>query len=163
MEKVCWIADSHYDRMRVDAKKYYPLETGGVLVGYVTKDGEYVVTEVILGGPKAERRPLSFMADTKWQREQCDAIWDKTHGTEQYIGDWHTHPDNTVFLSTRDVACLKVIADEPTCLDNPLMVVFGGPGFSRTGIYNYPETWPQQKMELKLYHIYGDKKEAGVA
>jgi len=135
-----------------DAKKYSPFETGGVLLGYITKDGDYVITRIIPGGPKADRRAYSFQHDSDWQDDKMDKVWEETKGAEYYIGEWHTHPNNPTHMSVFDIDALKTIAAYPKCLNNPLMLIMGGKGFHETSVFSYPDISIDQKLEWKIFH-----------
>ncbi len=67
-----WIPNRTYDSCTHEADEFYPLETGGVLMGYWFGPDTTVVTATIGAGPKARRERYRFEAD---QNCQAPTIW----------------------------------------------------------------------------------------
>lgn len=110
-----------------DADMAYPLETGGVLVGYVAASGEPVAHAVIGAGPKARHAPARFEPDHLWQCEQLDALFTGSSGQWVYLGDWHTHPDGQPKMSRLDRRTLRRIATHSEAgITRPLMLIVAG-------------------------------------
>lgn len=120
-----------------DADLAYPLETGGILVGYVAASGEPVVHAVIGAGPKARHAPARFEPDHVWQCEQLDSLFTRSSGQWVYLGDWHTHPDGQPKMSRLDRRTLRRIAEHPeVSITRPLMLIVAGrPSAWRSEIY----------------------------
>jgi integrative and conjugative element protein (TIGR02256 family) len=123
----CWINQAVMQSLIAEADRAYPLETGGILVGYVAENGEPVVRDVIGPGPHAIHRRRRFTPDHQWQCKQLDELYDQSSGLLVYLGDWHTHPDGVPWMSWLDQRTLKKIATHSKArLAQPLMVIGGG-------------------------------------
>jgi len=113
--------------MAAEANRRYPLETGGVLVGYVADNAESVILYVFGPGPNASHRRRRFLPDHEWQCKQINRLFEDSDGTYVYLGDWHTHPDATGRMSWLDHLTLRAIAKHPEArLVSPLMLIGGG-------------------------------------
>lgn len=67
------------------ANIFFPLETGGVLLGW--RDGEdRVVVDIVGAGPKALHGRHTFIPDHSWQVEQIDEAFRNTAGDLDYLG-----------------------------------------------------------------------------
>ncbi len=76
-----------------EARKYAPLETGGILLGHLDEEaGLAQVVELVGAGPKARRERRRFAPDGPWQRSQLAARYRESGRTLHYLGDWHSHP-----------------------------------------------------------------------
>lgn len=110
-----------------EAHRTYPLETGGVLLGWFAKPWEAVVTALVGPGPEARHEAASFRPDADWQQERIAASYRASGRTVTYLGDWHTHPNGRLSLSRADVATLRTIASHKAArVPNPLMAVLAG-------------------------------------
>ena len=90
----------------------FPLETGGMLIGRF--DGNCaVITNATGPGPKAEHTPTEFKRDGEYSQWVLDKAVAKLDGTQDYIGEWHSHPMNTG-PSGKDFASLRWIAQNPS-------------------------------------------------
>ena len=112
--------------MAEEADRQFPLETGGVLTGYV-RDGQYVVMQVTGPGPAADHGSVRFEPDHEWQCRELDRIFAETAGVCSYLGDWHTHPRGEPNLSSLDRRTLAKIATSVEArAPQPLMVIGAG-------------------------------------
>jgi integrative and conjugative element protein (TIGR02256 family) len=127
-----WISKTALQDLDAEANLAYPLETGGVLVGYIAKNGAPVVFGAIGPGPIAVHRRQRFTPDHAWQCQQLDNVFDKSSGLWVYVGDWHTHPDGSPRMSWLDHRTLRAIAKHRQAeISNPLMLIGGGPPQNR--------------------------------
>lgn len=121
-----WISEFALERMRQLAQSHFPLETGGMLIGYVGDNSEPVVNNVIGPGPKARHGRFRFVPDGEYQQEALEKIFLKTEGRETYLGDWHTHPKGGNCPSYIDKITLAKIAHEPASRTaHPIMAILG--------------------------------------
>jgi integrative and conjugative element protein (TIGR02256 family) len=79
--------------MMGEAAARYPLETGGVFMGYWADDRTAVVTQAIGPGPNAYHHRHRFAPDQEWQTTEIAEYYRASGRRETYLGDWHTHPD----------------------------------------------------------------------
>lgn len=123
---VVWIEGCELERMVAEADQWFPLETGGVLAGYI-RDGQYVVMQVIGPGPGADHESMRFEPDHEWQCRELDRIFADTAGVCSYLGDWHTHPLGVTNLSPLDCRTLaKIAASVEARAPQPLMIIGAG-------------------------------------
>jgi integrative and conjugative element protein (TIGR02256 family) len=121
-----WISGFALESMRHLAQLQFPLETGGMLIGYVGENGESVVKNIIGPGPKARHGKFRFVPDGEYQQSALEDIFLKTEGKETYLGDWHTHPKGGNTPSYIDKMTLAKIAHEPASgTKNPIMAILG--------------------------------------
>src|SRR5690349_6487145 len=113
MSDVLWVQGHAFAEMVQLAESAYPLETGGMLIGYEADDGQLVVKAIIGPGPHAIHRRSKFFPDAEFQQSQLEMHFAATRGRETYLGDWHTHPAGGTSLSLTDKRTLKRIAYTP--------------------------------------------------
>lgn len=127
MGRRLWLARSTYGEMSELANQSFPLETGGMLLGYEADGGDIVVKSIIGPGPKARHRRYRFRPDAEYQQAELTTHHLRTRGQETYLGDWHTHPQGIPELSWIDKRTLAKIARTPSSgIANPLMAILGG-------------------------------------
>src|SRR5664279_5393472 len=73
------------------ADEFYPLEVGGVLIGY-HYGGTVEIAHAIGPGPGASHGRFRFEPDSEWQFEQISLLYEVSGRRLSYLGDWHTHP-----------------------------------------------------------------------
>ena len=88
--------------MLLEAERVYPLETGGILIGYVGDNDEYVISHVIGPGPNASHSKFGFKPDHEYQQSKINLIFNESEGGYDYLGDWHTHPKGKCAMSWID-------------------------------------------------------------
>lgn len=121
-----WAAAALEEALR-EAQRAYPLETGGLLLGWSPHPGAVVISQVIGPGPKARHHATTFTPDAAWQEEQLAQAYELAGRRLQYLGDWHTHPRGTARLSSIDRATLRRIAAHPDArAGHPVMAVLAG-------------------------------------
>ncbi len=122
-----WVSAAAIRGLVDQANRAYPLETGGVLVGYFADNGEPVVLNAVGPGPAATHRRYRFLPDHAWQCEQLDFLFEQSKGALTYMGDWHTHPNGIPRMSWLDRRTLRSIARHPDAkVPRPLMLIGGG-------------------------------------
>lgn len=97
-------------------------------MGYwVVPDSELVITHAIGPGPSAAHYKKSFVPDSGYQEAEIARIYTESNRFSTYLGDWHTHPSGSSYLSYRDKRTLKEIASfrDARC-PIPVMAVLGG-------------------------------------
>lgn len=166
MSSQIWIASTALACMEQDACEYFPLETGGLLVGYRLGPNQ-VVTAIIGAGERAVRTKISFEADHDYQCAELDRFFFDSMGVTVYLGDWHTHPSSSPELSGTDRRTLARIArHSPANCTSPLMLVGGGsPGrwIWKTHLYDRTKVW--RKIHSCSFRVFGSmvvqREEAG--
>lgn len=121
-----WLDQRVADDIVARSEASFPLETGGLLVGYMTELGP-VVTTIVGAGPGATATPTSFLPDAQAQQFELNDIYSRTQGQDTYLGDWHSHPGGLPFMSRRDRRTLASIAHHPRArLSRPTMLIAAG-------------------------------------
>jgi integrative and conjugative element protein (TIGR02256 family) len=125
---IAWISEAILGGMLAEAERMSPLETGGALIGYwVTAHEEAVITDVTGPGPRAIHAPYAFLPDDEFQEGEIARVYHVSGRLHTYLGDWHTHPGSSSYLSWRDKRTLRKVAISPDArAPIPLMAVFGG-------------------------------------
>lgn len=110
--------------MVVDATRWAPAETGGILMGYWAGPGEVIVTDMVDAGPRATHTASGFTPDAEHQERLVAEIYERSRRLHTYLGDWHTHPAGGLSLSRTDrkTAARIARANEARC-PRPLMMV----------------------------------------
>lgn len=127
MGEMFWIPKSAYLKMCALGKQSFPLETGGMLLGYVADNSDVVVKAIIGPGPNAIHRRYRFSPDAVYQQEELSEHHLRTNGRETYLGDWHTHPLGSTSLSLMDKRTLTRIAFTPSSgISKPIMAICSG-------------------------------------
>lgn len=132
------------DQMLVEGRRTFPLETGGVLMGFVGVDCT-VVTSVVGPGPRAIHRRRSFMPDAGWQQERVAELYERSGRRDTYLGDWHTHPGGTTRASITDwLAALTIARSRAVRCPNPVIIVLAlsAAGALSVGAYR----WNRRKL-----------------
>jgi integrative and conjugative element protein (TIGR02256 family) len=122
-----WIAHATFAEMTALASDSFPLETGGMLLGYRADNSDTVVTRIVGPGPKAKHSRYRFRPDTDYQQRLLEEHFYGTGGKETYLGDWHTHPEGSTSMSHIDKRTLRRIAQTPSsATSDPVMAILAG-------------------------------------
>ena len=113
--------------MEIEAGRWAPLETGGVLIGRWISPTEVQIRLQIGPGPNARHDLTSFSPDQDYHEREIADVFRQTSGAMSYLGDWHTHPGSDAFLSKQDRSTLARIArSEEAQVPQCLMVILAG-------------------------------------
>lgn len=122
-----WWAGAALEEALREAQRSWPLETGGLLLGWSPHPGAVAISQVIGPGPQADHHAASFTPDASWQNEQLAQAYKQAGRHLNYLGDWHTHPRGTDRLSSTDRATLRRIAAHPDArAPHPVMAILAG-------------------------------------
>lgn len=118
-----WIPRGAVADMLDESELWWPLETGGVLLGY--EAGADVVVERMVGpGGQAEHSSKGYKPDDAFHADQMDRAFRESTGAIYYLGDWHTHPGGSVRMSRKDQLTLADIANfQASHQPHPLMLI----------------------------------------
>lgn len=121
-----WIPNTLLTEMKVLATFSDPMETGGMLLGYVADNMDVVVSAIIGPGPNSSHSRYTFVPDAAYQQAELDRHYRATDGLETYLGDWHTHPGGQCIPSREDKRTLARIATTPSArIEHPVMAIAG--------------------------------------
>lgn len=161
---IVWLAASALSAMKAEARRQYPLETGGLLLGYWARPyDEVVITDVIGPGPHAVHEPRRFVPDASYQEEVLAQRYLDAPQLYTYLGDWHSHPHAGIRLSPRDRRTLQEIAHHAAAhAPVPLMAILGGRNVSwRLGVWRFVPrsayaSRGQNEFSLLRPHMFSD-------
>lgn len=147
-----WIARDAMAAMEKEANRAFPLESGGILAGY-RSDATHVVLRNIGPGTVALHLPHRFEADHQWQCEQLDRLFDESRGLIVYLGEWHTHPNESSEMSALDRRTLSRIARHAqAAAPSALMMIAGG---GRANIWSWKAHAYLGRHALGLWPKFG--------
>ncbi len=132
-----WIRIEAAEKMLKEANLRYPLETGGILIGYFMET-DVVIVDVIGPGKSAKHEIGIFTPDYYWHDQEVARLYKRSGRRHTYLGDWHTHPDGFGSLSIRDIATLHNIARcKSARVSNPVMAILSGKRKWKIALWNY--------------------------
>lgn len=133
-----WILDSELDILICEADKWFPLETGGLLLGYIADNSEIIVTKITTSGPNSIHKKYKYFPDDVYDQEAVEKIFYDSKSIYNYLGDWHTHPNGTGFLSGDDKKTMRIISkSEEAILASPsMLILFGNKSSWKLCAYN---------------------------
>ena len=124
-------------------KSHYPNEFGGFLVGYYRDDDRHLhITNTIL--PKSFKASKNcFERSTKGIEKKLGNYY-KEIPKKKYVGEWHTHPDNSPIPSTTDISAINaIINNQNASLANPVLLIIG---YSKTQVDFGFYVWFENKL-----------------
>lgn len=148
-----WLSVNVLAAIEATAEVKYPLETGGILVGY--RSGASQIIENAIGpGPNAVHERYSFHSDHEWQCAQLDKLFLQSKGRQVYLGEWHTHPDGDCQMSTVDRRTLaRICRTRRSSAPNALMVIGAGRPGAWLWMAHYFETQSLFGVFSKLHSV----------
>jgi integrative and conjugative element protein (TIGR02256 family) len=70
-------------------------EAGGVLLGRLILDAQDVVVDRVTEPATSDQRSrFSFWRSQRTTQQLVNDAWRQSGGTQQYLGEWHTHPED---------------------------------------------------------------------
>jgi len=150
--EILWLAHKVVEQMILEAEQKAPLETGGLLAGYFSKnDKETVVTDIIGPGPMSVHKMTTYKPDYSFHRDEIGQIYDNSNGEISYLGDWHTHPTQSAYLSWTDREALRnIVRYQNNFLDAPVMLIWGGVN-SKGDPEWIPRAWRTRSLKGKMF------------
>jgi integrative and conjugative element protein (TIGR02256 family) len=121
---IVWLSSRVMETMQEYGRELFPLENGGILLGW--RSGEdRVVVDLRGPGPLALHGRHCFIPDHDWQVNEINQAFEASDGTLDYLGDWHSHPGGVAEMSDLDSATLLRITRR---VSSPLMLIVAGSG-----------------------------------
>ena len=124
-------------------KSHYPNEFGGFLVGYYAEDKRHLhITDTIL--PESfKSSKYNFERSAKGIEKKLCTYYKETP-QKFYVGEWHTHPDNSPIPSLTDVLAINMIINNQNgSLPNPVLLIIG---YSKTKVDFGFYVWFENKL-----------------
>ncbi len=83
-------------------------ESGGVLLGrYILNSNDVIVDLITIPQVKDIQKRTFFFKNKEEHQSVIDAIWKLSKGTCNYLGEWHTHPQDHPIPSSLDLRTWK--------------------------------------------------------
>ena len=93
--------------------RWYDAEAGGVLLGRCLEgSGNHVIDGAGEPTPLDWRSRFRFERALESGQSTVDAAWERSSGTQIYLGEWHTHPEDVPCPSARDTENWRYISRE---------------------------------------------------
>ncbi len=123
-EKKVLMLREAYEFAKKESSASKDIETGGILLGYRTSDGKYVIIRITGPGPKAVRTATWFEKDTQYCQEQIEKTFAELGDRGLYLGEWHYHSIGGNSPSGTDIKSLtEIAAQENYRIDKPVMII----------------------------------------
>lgn len=116
--------------------RFFKKEAGGILLGY--RRGLHIhVSDATRPQRKDVRTRFSFDRKDPHHQWYADELWNKSGGVVGYLGEWHTHPEQSPkpssvdtgdwlrIVKAHDTSCVFVIGGTAGPSDFYLSYVFG--------------------------------------
>lgn len=111
-------------------KKYYPKEFGGVFLGEYSSNMDTVHINEVITPRKFHNSRFLFIRYPKFINKKIKEAFDKSHGQNIYIGEWHSHPNGTTNPSPVDISTIKNIStNKKVNINSPIMSILTYDGF----------------------------------
>jgi integrative and conjugative element protein (TIGR02256 family) len=78
-------------------------EAGGILIGEYYYGNHLHITDCTEPSTEDDRGRFSFHRKSPHHQELTRKLWSKSGKTKTWIGEWHTHPEDTPNPSTIDI------------------------------------------------------------
>lgn len=137
------VEDELLNKLLEIGKTHYPKEFGGFLIGYYSEDNKHLhIIDTIL--PKSyQASKYNFERSTKGIENELTGYYSE-QPKKIYIGEWHTHPDNSPIPSLTDISAIyTIINNKETSIANPVLLIIG---YSKTTVDFGFYVWFENKL-----------------
>lgn len=122
-------------------------EAGGVLIGRFIKNSKHIVVDEISVPMAGDVRSRAFFKrGVKKHQKVIDNAWERSNGTLNYLGEWHTHPENYPSPSSIDLSSWKSKLTNDTFSSRYLYFIIVG--IEEIGV------WEGDRRKLKIKKLY---------
>jgi len=119
------IENTIIEEMLISARKHYPNEFGGLLIGFYTNENNDLVITDILAPKSFKASPLYFERETKDLQEELKCFY-HYDPSKYYVGEWHSHPNAGTRPSGEDIKAMKQISDcKEVSINKPVLCIIG--------------------------------------
>jgi integrative and conjugative element protein (TIGR02256 family) len=144
------LAQSRMAELRRHCKRAGLNETGGILAGRYSTDGESAVVTQIGAPPNDSRAGTTwFERGSEGLRAWLRALWrDRTR--TYYLGEWHFHPGGAAKPSHHDFEQMRVISTSPAYrCPEPILAIVGGDAMDNWELALFVVTCDEQVRLLR--------------
>ena len=101
-------------------------ESGGIVAGYYDSSFEGIVISDITNPQENDTcSRFKFMRRSKGHQEIMDKLWEDSGHRKSYLGEWHTHDQDSPVPSWIDTASWKKISKKPQNFEELFFVIIG--------------------------------------
>ena len=155
--KKVYINEEAYEFMKQESTNSQGIETGGVLIGYKTEDGKYIILRTTGPGPKALKEKIRFEKDLKYCQKELEKSLKELGDKGLYLGEWHFHPVGSNEPSGLDIKSLTEVAYQDNYhIDKPIMIILA-PSLEYA-ITIHDKNGQCVKLPIKVFNPREDKK-----
>lgn len=111
-------------------------EAGGVLIGTVYPSvNEIKIEHVTTPSANDKRGRFFFVRDAATTSRLVADYWEKSEGTQHYVGEWHTHPQRTPTPSITDKVTMRRLLKSSALVTQGLVLIILGTESCWTGYW----------------------------
>lgn len=123
-------------------------EAGGILLGrLIDGSSDVVVDEATAPTNSDQRGRFNFFRPRQSAQQRVNAAWEETKQTRNYLGEWHTHPEDCPTPSAHDIANWRRIVAKSRFEQDSLLFLIVGRSTTRVWSLRKNERLP---VELKV-------------
>lgn len=113
------------EEMLLCARKHYPNEFGGLLIGFYANGNKDLIITNFLTPKSFKASPVDFERETKDLQEALKAFY-HSYPSKYYVGEWHSHPGGGTAPSNKDIKAMKQISEcEGVSINKPVLCIIG--------------------------------------
>lgn len=110
----------------IQAKHTFRKEIGGILIGAYDAEIECLrLTDMTFPFPGDQQSRYRFFRKADGHQEIMDQLWEESGHTKAYLGEWHTHDEDTPIPSVVDRKNWKRIAKRNHNFDECFFMIIG--------------------------------------
>lgn len=119
------IENKTIDEMLLSARKHYPNEFGGLLIGFYANENKDLIITDFLTPKTFKASPVYFERETKDLQEELEDFYHSVP-SRCYVGEWHSHPNGGTKPSSKDIKAMKQISEnEGVSINKPILCIIG--------------------------------------
>ncbi|WEA41641.1 Mov34/MPN/PAD-1 family protein [Lysinibacillus fusiformis] len=102
-------------------------EAGGILIGRFLSENENVIIDNYTEPSCYDiRKRYYFERLTKVHQDILNKVWKESCGTQNYLGEWHTHPEDVPSPSLHDLRSWRILLQNQNKDVNKLFFIIVG-------------------------------------
>ena len=150
-DKVLIISDKAYEGLKEQLQNSYDNQRGGVIIGKKIKDQEiYEVTHFTHPTEQDVSSRFEFKRSYLSANHYIKKYYDESDGIENYIGEWHTHPEPMPIPCRVDRASMEQVGrNEFLSFKSLFLIIAGSTGKVSVSVIDIAAPGKLEKMEIK--------------
>lgn len=126
MRKLILEADIQSKILNIQSTHTFKREIGGILIGiYDTKYGCLRLTDMSFPQSGDQQSRFRFNRKSDGHQELMDHLWESSDHTKAYLGEWHTHDQDTPIPSIVDRRTWKRISKRNNNFEECYFMIIG--------------------------------------